>query len=62
MLSREENERLTRVGAGTPVGTLLRRYWFPIAATADLDANPVKAVKLLGESWCCFATGAAGLA
>src|SRR3989442_8090800 len=54
MLSREENERLTRVGPGTPMGTLLRRYWFPIAATADLDANPVKAIKLLGEDLVLF--------
>src|SRR5438093_13776571 len=54
MLSREENERLTRVGPGTPIGTLLRRYWFPIAATADLDANPVKAIKLLGEDLVLF--------
>jgi len=28
----------------------MRRYWHPIAATAELDGNPVKAVKLLGES------------
>src|SRR5262249_23959522 len=54
MLSREENERLTRVGPGTPMGTLLRRYWFPIAATADLDANPVKGIKLLGEDLVLF--------
>src|SRR5436190_628940 len=54
MLSRDENERLTRVGPGTPTGTLLRRYWFPIAASADLDANPVKGIKLLGEDLVLF--------
>ena len=27
MLTREENETLTRVGRGTPAGELLRRYW-----------------------------------
>ena len=27
----EENERLTRVGPGTPAGNWLRRYWHPIA-------------------------------
>ena len=27
MLTREENERLTRVGAGTPTGELMQRYW-----------------------------------
>ena len=26
----EENEYLTRVGPGTPMGTLLRRYWMPV--------------------------------
>jgi hypothetical protein len=35
MLSKEMNERLTQVGAGTPLGTLLRRYWFPILAVGD---------------------------
>ena len=50
MLSAQENERLTRVGPGTPMGELMRRYWHPVAAVAELDAHPVKAVKLLGES------------
>ena len=49
MLSKEMNEMLTRVGAGTPVGELMRRYWHPIAATVELDENPVKKVRLLGE-------------
>ena len=31
MLSGETDERLTRVGPGTPTGELLRRYWMPIA-------------------------------
>ena len=29
MLSKEENELLTRTGPGTPMGDLLRRYWMP---------------------------------
>ena len=29
MLSREENELLTRVGPGTPMGDLMRQYWMP---------------------------------
>jgi len=50
MLTREENETLTRVGRGTPAGELLRRYWQPVAAAGQLtDENPVKAVKVLGE-------------
>ena len=54
MLTAEENERLTRVGPGTPMGNLLRRYWHPIAARAQLDENPVKAVRLLGEDLTLF--------
>lgn len=50
MLTVKENERLTRVGPGTPMGELLRRYWQPIGATAELDNNPVKQIKILGES------------
>ena len=40
MLKPEENERLTRVGPGTPMGELLRRYWHPIAVTGELTDNP----------------------
>src|SRR5581483_3815691 len=49
MLSKEQNERLTKVGPGTPCGELMRRYWHPVAASADLVKNPVKRVKILGE-------------
>jgi len=31
MLSTETNERLTRVGPGTEMGELLRRYWLPVS-------------------------------
>lgn len=50
MLTEKENERLTRVGPGTPMGELMRRYWQPIGALSELDDTPVKHVKLLGES------------
>jgi 5,5'-dehydrodivanillate O-demethylase len=49
MLSVKENERLTRVGPGTPMGELMRRYWHPIAAVPELDQNPTKEVRLLAE-------------
>jgi 5,5'-dehydrodivanillate O-demethylase len=32
MLSHEVNQLITQVGAGTPGGEMLRRYWHPIAA------------------------------
>ncbi len=50
MITQEHNERLTRVGPGTPGGRLLRYYWHPIAPAVDLDENPVKKVRLLGEN------------
>ena len=41
MLTREENELLTRVGPGTPMGELLRRYWHPVAVAKELtEENP----------------------
>ena len=49
MLSPTQNERLTRVGPGTPLGSLMRRYWQPIAPVAMLDENPVRRIKILGE-------------
>jgi 5,5'-dehydrodivanillate O-demethylase len=50
MLTREENETLTRVGGGTPAGELLRRYWMPVACAGELtDDKPIKAARLLGE-------------
>ena len=49
MLSEARNRLLTEVGPGTRMGALLRRYWMPIAAVAELDDTPTKPVRLLGE-------------
>jgi 5,5'-dehydrodivanillate O-demethylase len=55
MLSREENELLTRIGPGTPAGKLLRRYWHVVAAAAELsDENRKKKVTILGEKLVLF--------
>lgn len=51
MLSKDKNETLTRIGPGTPMGELLRRYWYPVALTRQLDEFPVKRVRLLGEDF-----------
>ena len=48
------NEMLCRVGRGTPMGELLRRYWHPIAGASELDDNPVKAIRLMGEDLVAF--------
>ncbi|HEY3118334.1 MAG TPA: Rieske 2Fe-2S domain-containing protein, partial [Chloroflexota bacterium] len=56
MLTQEVNDRLTRVGPGTPMGTLLRRYWHPVGAASDLEQEPVQPVRLLGEDLTLFRT------
>ena len=56
MLSREDNERLVRVGRGTPAGELFRRYWQPALLSTELPENdgaPVR-VRLLGEDLIAF--------
>lgn len=50
MLSAEANDRLVRVGKGTPMGELMRRYWHPVAAVVELDDRPTKSVRILGEN------------
>jgi 5,5'-dehydrodivanillate O-demethylase len=55
MLTVEENERLTRVGPGTPGGELLRRYWHPICVARELtDEQPTRFVRVLGEDLVLF--------
>ena len=49
MLNVAENDRLSRVGKGTPMGELMRRYWHPIGASAEMLERPTKSVRLLGE-------------
>jgi phenylpropionate dioxygenase-like ring-hydroxylating dioxygenase large terminal subunit len=56
MLARAENERITRVGAGTPMGHTMRRYWLPALLAWELpepDCPPVR-VRLLGEDLVAF--------
>jgi len=55
LLTKEENDELTRVGAGTPGGELLRRYWHPIAVAEQLTPErPKKRIRLLGEDLVLF--------
>ena len=49
MLTAEENELLTRIGPGTPMGALLRRYWHPVAALSELRDRWTTRVRILGE-------------
>ena len=56
MLSKEDNEILCRVGPGTLMGNLLRRYWMPALLSSELpapDCPPVR-VRLLSEDLVAF--------
>lgn len=55
MISKEENELLTRTDRGTPAGELLRRYWQPVALAEELPQGgaPVS-VRVLGEDLVLF--------
>jgi 5,5'-dehydrodivanillate O-demethylase oxygenase subunit len=57
VLSKEQNEALYQVGPGTLMGELLRRYWQPIAAVAELDDNPIKPIRLMGEDLVLYKDG-----
>ncbi len=64
MLSREDNECLTRTGAGTPMGALFRQYWLPVLLSeqlAERDGPPVR-VKVLGEQLLAFRDSAGTVA
>ena len=56
MLSREENELLCRVGAGTPMGDLLRQYWIPALPSHEFPEpdSPAKRMTIMGENFVMF--------
>ncbi|MFN0160613.1 MAG: Rieske 2Fe-2S domain-containing protein [Burkholderiales bacterium] len=56
MLNAADNECLTRSGPGTPMGALMRRFWLPVALSAELpepDGAPLR-VRVLGEDLVAF--------
>jgi phthalate 4,5-dioxygenase len=56
MLSKENSELICRVGAGTAMGTALRRFWLPALLSEELpapDCDP-RRVQLLGEDFIAF--------
>lgn len=55
-LTAEEVDLLCRVGPDTPMGQVLRRYWYPAFLLADLpvpDCPPI-GVQVLGENFVAF--------
>jgi len=56
MLSKQDNQLLTRTGPATPMGNLIRRYWIPALLSEEIpapDCPPVR-VGLLGEELVAF--------
>lgn len=53
MTTKQENELLTQTGAGTPMGEVLRRYWWPVGLSASLQNKPTF-IRLLGEDIVLF--------
>jgi phthalate 4,5-dioxygenase oxygenase subunit len=55
LLTKEQNELLCRVGPGTLMGTLFRRYWLPIMHSWELvaDGAPIR-IRVLGEDLIAF--------
>jgi phthalate 4,5-dioxygenase len=55
MTTRDENELLTQIGPGTPMGALMRQYGMPACLSSEVtaDGDPVRLV-LLGEKLVAF--------
>ena len=54
MLTKEQNDLLTRTGRGMPCGDLMRCYWQPVALSEELEDGAPLAVKVLGEDLVLF--------
>jgi phthalate 4,5-dioxygenase len=52
----EENELLCRVGPGTPMASMMRRYWQPVLLSADLPYPdcPPRRFRAFGEHYVAF--------
>lgn len=50
MLTKEQNELLTRTGPGTPCGEFMRRYWQPVALSEELSADTPIPVRIMSEN------------
>lgn len=55
MLSEDDNELLCRVGPGTPMGEVFRRFWLPVVGSAELAGNgSPRRLRVLGEDLVAF--------
>jgi phenylpropionate dioxygenase-like ring-hydroxylating dioxygenase large terminal subunit len=55
MLSAHDNDLISRVGPGMPMGEMMRRYWMPALLSRELqvDGDPLR-LMLLGEALVAF--------
>jgi 5,5'-dehydrodivanillate O-demethylase len=62
MLTKHENELFMRVGPGTPMGDVMRRYWQPVGCSELVTSKPQR-VRVFGEDLVLFRgeDGSAGL-
>jgi len=57
MLTQAQNDRLTQVGLGTPMGQLMGWYWHPIAGSVQMDGEePTRPIRLLEEGLVLYKT------
>jgi 5,5'-dehydrodivanillate O-demethylase len=54
VVTAEENELLTRIGPGTRMGALMRRYWQPIGTAGEMREKWTKRIRILGEDLVLF--------
>ena len=57
MLSKDNNDLITLTAAGTPGGEMMRRYWQPVALSAELPADAPLPVRIMGEDLVLFRDG-----
>src|SRR5260370_18103618 len=60
MLTQAQNERIGRIGPGTPMGNVFRRFWLPVCTSMQLpkaDSDPLR-LRLLGEPLVAFRNSA----
>src|ERR1051325_2966435 len=56
MLSKRDNELITQIGPGTPMGEYFRRFWLPAIVSNELpspDCPPLR-LRLMGENLIAF--------
>lgn len=53
-MEQAENELITRVGAGTPAGETLRKYWLPVGLSSEINSDAAKLVRWLSEDLLLF--------